>query len=281
MPDRDNAGAACPECGGRGWVIEPDGRAGSARRCGCRGRDAVERLLEAARIPPLYSRCTLDGFKTAAETRAERDQLISAVSRCRRYVDEFLNEDGSFSKQGLLFVGAPGVGKTHLASAVLIELIRRFRLRGAFVDFTDLIHRIQSTFDPTSDESKHQVLDPVTECDLLVLDELGSQQPTEWVKNTLYLILNTRYTRQLPTLFTTNYRLRRPTAAAAPRGLEGRETAFEERQTRVARGHDESWDLLENRLQPGLLSRLYEMAQVVEIDVGDYRREIKMQRHAG
>ncbi len=274
VPDRDNAGAVCPECGGRGWVVEPDGRAGRARRCGCLGHDAVERLLSEAGIPPLYSRCTLANFQTAGATAGERDQLVRALTRCQRYVDEFLKEDGRFSSEGLLFVGQPGVGKTHLATAVLSELVRRYRVRGRFVDFTDLLHRIQSTFDPSSEESKHEVLDPLTDCELLVLDELGAQQPTEWVRNTLYLVLNSRYTRQLPTLFTTNFRV----AVAA----RGHETEFEERQTSDGVARDQRRMLLEHRIGRSLVSRLYEMTgRPIEIDVGDYRREIKMQRHAG
>ena len=68
----------------------------------------------------------------------------------------------------LLLTGEPGSGKTHLAAAVLGALIRRYSLRGRFVDFSSLINQIQSTFDPASPESKHDILDPVMEAELLV-----------------------------------------------------------------------------------------------------------------
>lgn len=259
-------------------MVEPDGGVGSARPCGCRRRDAGPRLLDEAGIPPLYLRCTLEGFKTQAATQAEQDQLVRAVSICRSYVDEFLLEDGSFRGTGLLFVGTPGVGKTHLAAAVLCELIRRYRVRGRFVDFTSLVHQIQSTFDPTSDDSKHQVLDPITHAEVLVLDELGSQQPTEWVQNTLYLILNTRYTRRLPTLFTTNYRLEPAEAPAVSRS--GHQWEHEQRRHQEVGSQPGRRHLLEHRVSAGLLSRLYEMARIVSIDTEDFRREVKMQHHA-
>ena len=278
MLETESAAAICPECGGRGWVVEADGGAGRARPCGCRGRDAGPRLLAAAGIPPLYHHCSLESFETSAARPADQDQLVRARAACRRYIDEFLGEDGRFSARGLLFVGRSGVGKTHLATAVLSELIRRYRVRGRFVDFTSLVHRIQSTFDPTSDASKHEVLDPVMDCEILVLDELGAQRPTQWVRDTLYLILNTRYTRRLPTLFTTNHRLEsepvRP-GSARDRFAEG-PTGFE-RQVREAVPETPAVDrqLLGHRIPASLLSRLYEMTTIVEIDAPDYRRERK------
>jgi DNA replication protein DnaC len=278
VPETEPPAAICPDCGGRGWVVETDGGAGRARPCGCRRRQDGPRLLAAADIPPHYQRCTLDNFEIWAARPTDRDQLVRAQSVCRRYVDEFVQEDGSFCETGLLFVGRSGVGKTHLATAVLSELIRRYRVRGRFVDFTSLVHRIQSTFDPSSDDSTHQVLDPVMGCEVLVLDELGAQRPTQWVRDTLYLILNTRYTRRLTTLFTTNHRLESEPRRAphAARRFAESSTSFE-RQVReeapVAPTVERQ--LLGHRIPASLLSRLYEMTTIVEIDAADFRRERK------
>ena len=258
--------------------MEADGGVGRARPCGCKNRELGPRLLAGAGIPPLYRDCTLEGFETWASRPADQDQLVRARAACQRYVDEFLGEDGRFSERGLLFVGRSGVGKTHLAAAVLSELIRRYRVRGRFVDFTSLVHRIQSTFDPSSDDSKHQVLDPVMDCEVLVLDELGAQRPTQWVRDTLYLILNTRYTRRLPTLFTTNHRLESDSAgpaAAVDRFTEG-PTGFERRvREEVPAAPKVDRQLLGHRIPASLLSRLYEMTTIVEIEAPDYRRERK------
>jgi hypothetical protein len=169
------------------------------------------------------------------------------------------------------------VGKTHLAVAVLLELVERFKLRGRFVEFTSLIHQLQSTFDSDSQESKRQVLDPLSEVPFLVLDELGAQQPTPWVKDILYLIINARYTRRLPTIFTTNYRLDKN--VLSKKGVvrvAGRTTMLPKTLDRGADPEpaQEEPALLSSRLPPMLVSRLYEMAQPVVLDaVEDFRRE--------
>ena len=271
MPVPEVVAEPCPECGGRGWLVVADGGAGTARVCACRERDVTPRLVAAAGIPARYQHCRISSFTTASGSPRERAQLMNARAAAERYVEEFV-QDGGFRQSGLLFVGPPGAGKTHLAAGILRSLVERYRVRGRFVEFTPLIHQIQATFDADSPESKRQILDPLADAELLVLDELGAQQPTPWVRDILYLIINTRYTRRLPTLFTTNYRLEPGQAPA--RGAAKRATTLDRgRDPEPGPAFDEAV-LLSNRLPAMLVSRLYEMAQPVLLDaVEDFRRE--------
>ena len=264
----------CPECGGRGWVVVADGGAGTARACSCRERDVVPRLVAAAGIPARYQNCKISTFQTSGGAPRERAQLMNARAAAERYVEEFVQENGAFRQSGLLFVGPPGTGKTHLAAGVLRALVERYRVRGLFVEFTSLIHQIQSTFDPASPESKRQVLDPLADAELLVLDELGAQQPTPWVRDILYLIINTRYTRRLPTIFTTNYRLEPPQPSAPKAGVKPRAVTLDRGRDPESGAAFDDTALLSSRLPAMLVSRLYEMAQPVVLDaVEDFRRE--------
>ncbi len=264
------ADAVCERCGGRGWILEEDGGAGTAIACECQAESIVPRLLRLAGIPARYHDCSLESFTTDAPDPGHRDQLLAAKTRSRRYVDDFLTEEGRFTEQGLLFTGPTGVGKTHLAVATLAQLIQRYRVHALFTDCTALIHRLQSTFEPRSNRGKREVLDPILGAEVLLVDDLGAQKPSEWVSEILYLIFNERYSARLPTLVTTNLRLERdedeePSALGAVYA-----SASEPRpRRRLAR------ESVYTRLPASLVSRLYEMTRTIRIEAGDFRREIK------
>jgi DNA replication protein DnaC len=274
MPVLELVPETCPVCGGRGWVVVADGGAGKARTCSCQARGVVPRLMAASGIPPRYRSCRLSNFHVSSARSRVEPQLLEAKTIAQRYVDEFVVEGGGFRQAGLLLLGPPGVGKTHLAVAILGELIEKYRVKGCFVEFTSLIHQIQATFDPGTLESKSKILEILSGAEFLVLDELGAQQTTPWVRDILYLIINNRYTRRLPTVFTTNYRL---VASKARQLAKGSPDKKEENLDRGRDSEEEPvWEetQLSYRLPPMLVSRLYEMAQPVVLDaVDDFRRE--------
>ena len=224
----------CPTCEDTGWrpVTDPSG-VRRVVRCDCwRERTAQERLDD-ANIPRRYQHCTLDNFL------AYNESLTRAVAQGRRLVDAF-----PAATVGLFLEGQPGVGKTHLAVAVLKAIVRQTGARGLFYDTRDLLRVIRSTYDPAIRTTELEVLRPVLTADLLVLDDLGAEKTSEWVDETMNLIVNTRYSERRMTLFTSNY-------PDIPDDTDQNSLIF--------------------RIGARMRSRLHEMCDFIEMDAADYR----------
>ncbi len=236
----------CPNCDGTGWRL--DETTNSVRRCECALQREIALRLRAARIPPRYQHCTLEDYHPQNESQQKAKKF------CEKFVEQFPLVEG-----GLLFTGSCGVGKTHLAIAVLAKLIEEKGVQGLFYDFRDLLREIQHSWNPVSQSSEIEVLRPVLETELLVLDELGANKPTTWVQDTMTHIINSRYNEKRITIFTSNFpdekddsRLNRPADSVARRE-----------------------ETLTDRVGVRLRSRLYEMCKLVEIQGDDFRKSVR------
>jgi len=188
---------ACPHCDDTGWrPVEIDG-VRRVVRCDCWRQNLAGKLVAEAQIPPRYRRCDLENFRT------DTDSHRVAVEKARRFAERFPVVD-----KGLFLLGHPGVGKTHLAVAVLKLVIQDKGARGLFYDTRELLRLIRSTYNPLVHTAEMDVLRPVMQADLLVLDDLGAEKTSEWVEETLNLIVNTRYNERRATLFTSNYEIK-------------------------------------------------------------------------
>jgi DNA replication protein DnaC len=169
-------------------------------------------------------------------------------------------------------MGPVGVGKTHLAIAVLKELITKKGVSSLFYESGSLLKAIQDSYNPVSQTSEMRVLAPVFQAEVLVLDELGATVPTNWVRDTLYQIINTRYNNKKLTIFTTNYFDEVSVERPDDREGTGRAT-FSQKQSDV---RDKR--ALEERIGVPLRSRLYEMCKKVMIEGEDYRKRLEQRR---
>jgi DNA replication protein DnaC len=185
---------ACGICDGTTWkTIVVDGIS-RVTRCDCVRQGAAGRLVADARIPRRYQHCDFPTYT------AYNEQLTKARDHTSRFASAFPVVD-----KGLFLQGPPGVGKTHLAVAALRQIMATCGARGLFYDTRDLLRVIRSTYDPVNRTAEMDVLRPVIEADLLVLDDLGAEKTSEWVEETLNLIVNSRYSERRATIFTSNY----------------------------------------------------------------------------
>ena len=224
----------CERCFGTGMeVVSGKG----ARRCACLQSELGRRLFGQARVPRRHEGCSLSNYQPATGNASQ----MLAFKQAYRLVREY-----PAIGRGLLFSGPVGVGKTHLAVAILRGLAEK-GTPGLFWEYGSLLKEIQDSYNPASRTSEMSVLAPVYQAEVLVLDELGASRPTEWVFDTMTQIIGRRYNDKKLTIFTTNY--------------------TDERQSPAA-------ETLQDRIGVRLRSRLYEMCGTIFIEGEDYRRKL-------
>ena len=133
-----------------------------------------------------------------------------------------------------------------------------------FSDYRELLKQIQNSYNTSVQATEMEVLRPVFDAEVLVLDELGAVRSTEWVFDTVNYILNSRYNENKTTIITTNF----PDAPEAEPEIDNlRSASAAERAARR--------ETLGDRIGERMRSRLHEMCKKVEIEGPDYRQESK------
>jgi len=179
------------------------------------------RQIVDAEVPRRFARKSLEEFKVMPGNREAYEAAMAYIN-------------GEI-EGGLLLWGPVGTGKTHLVTAVLMEMLRKGE-SGFWCHAPSLLWRIRKSWDG-SGESEYELLEKTGRVRHLVLDELGKDKPSEWTRLSLLRVIDRRYNEELPILATTNF----------------------------------SPGELADRLGDWNMSRLVEMCEVIEVKGEDYR----------
>jgi DNA replication protein DnaC len=164
-----------------------------------------EHMRRDARVATLRNRSGLSKRMRGYSFANFKPYFSPSAARAAEKVENYLkswDENREFGK-GLYFCGGVGTGKTHLAVAVMNELMQRKRVPSLFVTVPEFLDNLREAY-MIPGRDLDEWMDTVKNADLLVLDDLGSERPTEWVRERLFVIVNHRYREALPTLFTSN-----------------------------------------------------------------------------
>lgn len=184
----------CPHCADSGLIFNAEGL---LVPCDCGKWEQLQRAARyvAAQIPPRFRNKHLDTY----EARRGETAQLEVKSSAKSYAMGFHARE----HKGLLLRGSTGVGKTHIAVGILMEVLDR-NVSGLYCNVTDLLSRLRDTYNQGRTDTEADILEELDRVDLLVLDDLGAEKATEWVLDRLYLVVNRRYENARPIIVTTN-----------------------------------------------------------------------------
>jgi len=200
----------CNLCKGRGIVVKGE----VAIPCKCMKNQAIMNILKISHLTPEMQKYKFENFNFKYYSNHFRDNIKNITYResaglaykaAKKFVQDCLNNRAS---SGLLFTGQVGSGKTYLACCIANELIAK----GSpvlFLVVPDFLDSIKATYNNANiyQYTEHELVDGAKQAPVLVMDDLGAHNYTEWTKNKLYSILNYRLNHCLPTVITTNISL--------------------------------------------------------------------------
>lgn len=208
----------CPKCRDTGhYELVKDGYT-FLRECECGycQRERIKRKLEFAAIPEEFEGQTVDNFRTdyySTEHGRELAELAKMIAK--RYVELF-DEIQETTGKGLYFhSGVKGSGKTRLAVSIANDLITGKGIPAKFSTTVQILEQIKSTWGErahgrdAADQARteEKLIRDIISVPVLIVDDIGVEQPKDWINERFYNILNGRMIGKRTTIFTSNYRM--------------------------------------------------------------------------
>lgn len=188
----------CPDCQDTGYT--------EGKKCHCFRQAAIDLFYTQSGLKEILKQENFQHFSYdyypedlihPATGKNARETMRTTVAACLRYIEEF---DETFSN--LFFYGGTGLGKTFLSHCIAKELIERAHSVIYYSAFELFDLFAQNSFGRR--EAGSDMTDYIFDCDLLIVDDLGTELTNSFVSSQLFLILNERIQRQKSTIISTN-----------------------------------------------------------------------------
>jgi len=191
--------AVCPKCGGTGFTIVERANVSAAEPCDCRVQARAARREQDSGIPPLYADDSFDNFILPTDNPIARQELARVFVAVQGYARDFPNP----SRPGLLLIGEPGSGKTHLAVAAAHRIIAK-GFDVWFCSYQNLLNKISAGYNAVSNSSDREAYSKALDSEVLLLDDLAAHRAHDWVEDTINAIVTYRCDNRKPLIATTN-----------------------------------------------------------------------------
>lgn len=203
MKNQEKSISKCPynKCDGNGLILI-DGENGTI--CQCQYDKSLESKLMFANIPEEFKDLTVNSFDVGMYSK--EDSIQKAIIAKKAAVN-FIKNYEEFKEQGkgiYYYSDIKGSGKTRLATSIGNALIKTRKIGVKYITTFDLLSEIKNTFNKNSEISESELIKAIKEIEVLILDDVGVEDPTPWVKTIFYGILNGRMISKKVTIFTSN-----------------------------------------------------------------------------
>lgn len=184
----------CPDCMDTGYA--------HGKKCHCFRQAEISLLYEQSNISKILDKENFSILSYEYYDGEDLTRFKNAVENCKKFINNF-----NFDYHNLFFYGTVGTGKSYLSGCIAKELLETghsviyFSAAGLFEALSQL------SFDYKSKEELHSMYEDLYQCDLLIIDDLGTELTNNFVTSQFFSCLNERHMRRKSTIISTNLSL--------------------------------------------------------------------------